>query len=144
MTALKAMKMDMGDVVRKRKKKSTSRQSAVRALDKAFGDYIKARDGVCVICGTDKNLTCGHLFTRAAYSTRWNPNNAFCQCSSCNLRHEYDFYPLDSYARARHGNEAIDELHVVHKTPMKFKTYQLEEMARYWTRKANEIREGKS
>lgn len=100
-----------------------SRKSLVRELDKAFSDYIRERDGWrCVTCGeTDRELLqCGHLFTRAAYSTRWVEANAVCQCSRCNLRNEYDPYPLTTYFLDRFGREKYDELHRLHRTTAKF------------------------
>ena len=78
----------------KTKKKTSDRKRLVKKLDKVFSQYIRFRDQRCVTCGSRENLQCGHLFSRTAYSTRWHPRNAFCQCSSCNLRHEHDPYPL--------------------------------------------------
>jgi hypothetical protein len=99
---------------------SKQRKSLVRQLDKAFGDFIKARDKRCVTCGAVENLQCGHLFSRVAYSTRWDEKNAFCQCRSCNMRHEYDPGPLTVYFLERFGPDVYAELHRKHKTLVKY------------------------
>ena len=71
--------------------KITPRKKLIKKLDTVFSLYIRKRDKRCVICGTKDNLTCGHLITRAKYSVRWDEDNAFAQCTSCNMKHEY--YP---------------------------------------------------
>lgn len=67
-------------------KKRYSRKNAVKELDKAFSEYIRARDGKCMQGGNCNGpLTCGHLITRSNYSTRWDEGNAFGQCSGHNF-----------------------------------------------------------
>jgi len=117
--------------------KSLTRKQAVRSADKAFSEYVRKRDEYCVTCGAKDRLQCGHLFSRVAYSTRWHEHNAFCQCAKCNMIHEYDPAPLTLYFLHRFGQNYYEELHSLHKTPMKFKTYQIEELARYYRRKAD-------
>jgi len=103
-----------------------SRKGIVRKLDKLVGVIVKQRDGSCVCCGSTYILQPGHLFSRIAYSTRWDMENLYCQCRNCNLKHEYDPYPLMNYAIKKHGQKLIDELHRRYVTPHKFKTYELE------------------
>ena len=116
-----------------------TRKQAVKAADKAFSEYIRKRDEYCVTCGSKDRLQCGHLFSRVAYSTRWNEHNAAAQCAACNMRHEYDPGPLTLYFLHRSGQDAYEELHSLHKSPMKFKTYQIEELANYYRRKTNAL-----
>jgi len=105
-----------------------TRKGIVRKLDALLKEIVVARDGKCVCCGTTQSLTPGHLFSRVAYSTRWDLNNVFAQCLSCNLRHEYDPYPLTSYFINKFGQSAYDKLHRFYVTPVKYKTYELEEL----------------
>ena len=106
-----------------------TRKGIVRKLDKLCGDIVKARDLGCVVCGKSTNLTPGHLFSRVAYSTRWDiERNLFCQCQNCNFRHEFDPYPLMKYATLILGEDTIEELHKDYRTVKKFKTYELEEL----------------
>ncbi len=105
-----------------------TRKGVVRKLDKLVGDIVKQRDGLCVTCGSMNNLQPGHLFSRVAYSTRWDLNNTYCQCRNCNLKHEYDPYPLTNYFIEIWGRKKLDALHRQYVTPRKFKTYELEEL----------------
>ena len=116
-----------------------SRKAVVKELDRVFGDYIKARDKRCVVCGSTDRPQCGHLFSRIAYSTRWNPMNAYQQCAGCNFRHESDFMPLLDYANRTHGTAKIRALHRLYETPVQYKTFQLEEMIRYWREQGKEV-----
>lgn len=115
--------------------KKPNRKLLVKKADKAFGDYIKARDPYCVVCGTTENPQCGHLFTRMYYSTRWNENNAFKQCCGCNLRHEYDAYPFTKYFLDRFGVAGYDELHRTAKSIHKISNGGLELIIETYKRK---------
>lgn len=125
-----------------------TRKGLVKAADRAFGKYIVARDKRCVThmavkgCETDYNLQCGHLFSRTAYSTRWNPLNAAAQCGGCNINHEGDPLPLTDYMIAKHGRGRIDALHALYHQPVKYKDYQLVEIARYFNAKAAALLDG--
>jgi hypothetical protein len=112
-----------------------TRKSLVKAADRAFSQYIVARDKKCVCCGSTRNLQCGHLFSRIAYSTRWNSLNSACQCARCNMNHEGDALPFMDYMVAKHGRDKIDELHTLYHQPIKYKDYQLEEIARFYREK---------
>ena len=113
--------------------KKTNRKSLVAKLDKVFGDYIKKRDGKCIVCGTRRGLQCGHLFTRAAYSTRWDEENAWGQCPGCNYRHEFDWMPMqDAVARKMID---VDALYIRHKKVAKLSNGDLESMIEHYKEK---------
>ena len=103
-----------------------TRKGLVRKLDKAFSEYIRKRDKYCVVCGTRENLTCGHLFSRIAYSTRWDEGNAFGQCAGCNLRHEHDAYPFTKWFISKFSQDHWDDLHHKYSTIRKFTNHELE------------------
>ena len=105
-----------------------TRKGLVRKLDKIVGELVKMRDLKCVCCGSTTNLQPGHLFSRVAYSTRWDLNNVFCQCQSCNFKHEMDPYPLTNYYIKKFGKKAYDSLHRKYVTPVKYKDFQLQEL----------------
>ena len=121
------------------RKQKTPRQKAVALADKHFSEYIRRRDRRCVCCGSTNNLQCGHLFSRKNYSTRWEPLNAYCQCSGCNLRHEYDPYTLTSYFIDLYGKEAYDDLHLKHVTPKKYTTAEILQIAESYKRLEGEL-----
>jgi len=105
-----------------------SRKSIIKRLDKAVSLFVIARDRVCVTCGSDKKLGCGHLFSRVAYSTRWDVDNVFCQCWPCNFKHEYDPWPLVSYALKELGQPLVVSLHQRYATRKKFGDRELLKM----------------
>ena len=108
------------------RKNQARRKELVKKLDKLVGDIVKLRDKKCIVCGTTERLTPGHLFSRVAYSTRWELHNLWAQCISCNFRHELDAYPMLQEVSKRIGVKEIDELHRLYSTPVQFKTYQLQ------------------
>jgi hypothetical protein len=118
----------------------SGRKALVKKLDKVFSEYIRARDkNKCVTCGSLERPTCGHIFSRSAYSTRWDDENAFCQCWGCNYKHEFDPYPLTEYARAVHGKKKYDAVHLRYNTPHKFPDYELEEMIEEYKQKKDAL-----
>lgn len=88
---------------------------------------VRERDLACVLCGDRETLTCGHLFSRVAYSTRWDLDNCFAQCLSCNLKHEYKPYNFFKWYINKFGQEKLDELDKKHNTIRKWKDFELEE-----------------
>jgi hypothetical protein len=108
---------------------ASGRKALVKKLDTVFSEYIRARDkGRCVTCGSLERPTCGHIFSRSAYSTRWDEENAFCQCWGCNYKHEFDPYPLTEYAREYHGQDKYDEVHRRYNTTHKFSDDDLKQL----------------
>ena len=74
------------------KKALPPRKSIIAKLDRLFANYIKKRDSgggeyfKCISCGQVKpikNADCGHYFSRRHIATRWDENNAHCECSYC-------------------------------------------------------------
>lgn len=109
--------------------KKRSRKSIVKELDRIFSLYIRQRDGnKSVISGSTDNPTNGHLFSRVAYSTRWDELNCHCQTWAENYRHEFDPYPYTQWFLKKYGQEKYDELHRKFVTPIKLKDYELLEM----------------
>ena len=108
--------------------RKTTRKGWVRKLDALVKQIVIARDITCVCCGTSKNLTPGHLFSRVAYSTRWDLDNVYAQCVNCNFRHESDPYPLTKHAELILGEDGLEDLHYKYVHPIKFKTFELEEL----------------
>lgn len=108
-----------------------NRKLLVKKLDSVVSKFIRARDKACVVCGSIEKLTNGHLFSRIAYSTRWDitdDGNCHCQCWDCNYRHEYDPYPYMSWYIKKFGQEKLDELHKRFNTPVKYHSRELLEM----------------
>lgn len=64
---------------------------------RAFNDYIRARDGnICISCGSTTAVSyhAGHYRTTAAASQlRFNEDNVHSQCSACNTHHSGNIGP---------------------------------------------------
>jgi 5-methylcytosine-specific restriction endonuclease McrA len=106
-----------------------TRKGLIRKLDKVIKDIVIARDNrQCVCCWDRTDLTPGHLFTRQVLRTRWDLDNVFCQCRSCNLRHEYYPFPLTNYYLKNFGQKKYEELHKKFWKPKPVKTWELKEL----------------
>ena len=124
-----------------KKARKPSRKSIVQKADRAFSSYIIARDGRrCVQCGTTENLTCGHIYTRTHYTTRWNEHNAMCQCAGHNMRHEFDFQPFYEKAIRRWGRIEMQTIHDLFEQAKPVKTAEILEIAEHYERCAKELR----
>lgn len=63
----------------------------ISMTQRAFNDYIRARDGdICISCGSTTAVSyhAGHYRTTAAASQlRFNEDNVHSQCAACNVHH---------------------------------------------------------
>ncbi len=76
-------------------KKKVKTKSKLKQTQIIFNEYIRRRDatpiGPCISCGMaikfgDKKCHAGHFYTRGARSDlRYNEDNVFAQCYSCNI-----------------------------------------------------------
>lgn len=113
-----------------------TRKGWIRKLDAIVKEIVLIRDKECVTCPywrmhqathtPSKVMEPGHLFTRAAYSTRWNLANVFKQCHNCNLKHEHDAYPFTRFYLDQFGQAAYDDLHKMYVVAVPIKTWELE------------------
>lgn len=109
-------------------KTNVERKRLVKKLDQIVSKIVIARDGKCVVCGSTQNLTCGHLFSRVHYSTRWSLTNCNCQCLGCNLKHEHNWEPYRRWFVQNYGQAFYDALYEDHMRVKKFKNYELQEL----------------
>lgn len=118
--------------INKLKKIRASRKALVKKLDNLVSLIVRLRDGRCIQCHSKESLTCGHLFSRTAYSTRWDLGNCYGQCLAHNLRHEYDPYAMTLAVTNLKGKEYVDDLYRRWHTPVILKDFQLEEMVKQY------------
>lgn len=131
---------------RRLKVQKPKRASIVKKLDAVFSQYIRERDqNTCITCGKVKGdgdvMTCGHLFSRVAYSTRWSELNASCQCWPCNFSHEFDFEPYRREFVKRHGIKKYNSLYLEFKKPKKYSDWELVELIEYYKNKLQALTE---
>ncbi len=112
----------------KKRKKRSARKIMIDKLDVIVSLIVRRRHPYCVTCGKKENLTCGHVFSRAHYATRWDLDNCFTQCMGCNLKHEYDPMPFYDWYQKEFGTEKFREVYNKWKEISHFKDHHLEEM----------------
>lgn len=78
-----------------------------KQLWKLVSKTIRIRDNyTCVQCGRQENNNdCGHLITRIRTATKFNPENLFCQCKSCNKKHSVNPHPFTIWFMDRYGEK---------------------------------------
>lgn len=112
----------------KRKTKQSLMRILKKKLDKKFSEYIRLRDNfTCVLCGNKERPQCGHVFSRSSHNTRWDEKNSFCQCSGCNMRHEFDPYPYNNWFIEKFGKDAWDQMHQKWNTVRQWSMQELED-----------------
>ena len=104
----------------------SNRKALVKTLDSYFSLFIRDRDKRCVLCGKRENLQCGHLLTRTAYSTRWDEENCFCQCSGCNMSHEHHPQVFINWYIGKFGIAKWEQLCARHARINKISNYDLQ------------------
>lgn len=120
----------------------TDKSRAIQKADKAFSLYIRARDPKCVTCGGE-TTDCSHVFRRTHLATRWDENNAAGQCRSCHFYHHTQTEAaLLNFARKRLGQKKYEDLMNRWGALSNWKTYQIEEIARYYTEKRKVLTNG--
>jgi hypothetical protein len=58
--------------------KKIDRKKLEKELDKLFSKAVIARDGKCVVSGSDYRLSAHHIRSRRHTITRWNLDNGIC------------------------------------------------------------------
>lgn len=81
---------------------------------RAFNDYIRARDGdICISCGSTTAVSyhAGHYRTTAAASQlRFNEDNVHSQCSSCNTHQSGNIGPYRINLITKIGLQRVEAL----------------------------------
>lgn len=127
----------------KRKRQPSARTLIVK-LDKVFSLYIRLRDSKpfgykafkCISCGKIKPFSkadCGHYYSRAKMSTRYDEENCNSECSHCN---RFSADHLDGYREnliAKIGQQRFDLLRVRANQTKKWSVFELQELIKYYT-----------
>lgn len=95
---------------------------------RAFNDFIRARDGdICISCGSTTAISyhAGHYRTTAAASQlRFNEDNVHSQCAACNVHHSGAIGPYRINLIAKIGLERVEALEN-NNTPHRFTREEL-------------------
>lgn len=111
-------------------------------IDKAFNEYIRLRDGACVICGNIESLQCSHYWGKKARpAVRWCELNAHAMCAKCHFLHHHGHEAVYAdFMYTQYGNEALDTLRNMSTAQSKLSKAELKEKLEYWKGKLNEIK----
>jgi len=130
-------------MIAKPKKKKAQTISQIRdKIDKAFNEYIRLRDGACVICGSTESLQCSHYWGKKARpAVRWDELNAHAMCAKCHYKHhlgheaEYADFMYNQY-----GFDTMNLLNIRSTHCSKWTRTELDEKLTYWKGKLHEIK----
>lgn len=73
----------------------------------AFSQYIRARDKICVTCGSDKSLHAGHFWHAVLDFDEMNVN---AQCAGCNHYKSGNLAVYAAYLIEKHGADKFRDL----------------------------------
>jgi len=124
-------------------KKKTQTISQIRdKIDKAFNEYIRIRDGACVICGNTENLQCSHYWGKKARpATRWHELNAHAMCAKCHFLHHHGHEAMYAdYMYNTYGFDTMELLNTRSTQCSKWTRSELDDKLNYWKEKLHEIK----
>jgi len=107
------------------KTKLLSGKRLTTALDNAVRKLIRLEypNPVCFVCGKNggwfdpktnpKGCQTGHYISRRRFAVRWDMDNIFVQCSSCNKVHNQNPAPFTLAIIKTYGEDRIDKLNKI-------------------------------
>ena len=128
--------------------KKITRSKIVKKLDAIFSQYIRKKNSIhgkakCFTCGKIdqwKKLQNGHFQSRRHYSTRWNETNCQVQCAGCNVFKYGEQFKFALELDNKYGSGTAQELHIKAQKQIKFQTFELLEMIKYYQDLFNELK----
>jgi len=77
--------------------------------------YIRARDKVCVICGSTETLQAGHVVPvgNSGLRIKFFEPDIFGQCSKCNMAHSYDNTVYFDWYDSKFAREKRDRINAI-------------------------------
>lgn len=106
--------------------KARSRKNLEDLLHRAVSRIVRMRHPFCVVCGSTKELTCGHYIRRGRKNITWDLVNCNTQCSRCNSIHNDDPEPYRRWMIATYGADTLVWLSHMANTPYVLDMWELE------------------
>ena len=100
-------------------------------LDKVVSQIVRKNTPYCVVCGSTKELSNGHLISRVIFRLRWdtrNDGNCHTQCWPCNYLHETEPHHYTNWYITTYGLEKYKNLIEESKIITHYKDKDLEEL----------------
>ena len=120
----------------------------LKKADSEFSRYIRLRDSdetgftMCCTCGKIlhwKQMDCGHFRGRSNRATRWIENNAHAQCKTCNQENDGEHFKYADFLIRKYGREIVSELTMSSNMDFKFTQLEVDDIAKYYKQKADEL-----
>lgn len=87
--------------LKRMKKVKRTKLPSIKSLKKRawdlFSIFIRNRDSRCVLCNSVKGFSAGHLIPTGKSATKFDENNVFGLCSTCNFRDRFERGYHDRY-----------------------------------------------
>ena len=125
-------------------RRNPSLRSLVEKLDRVFSLYIRLRDSRafgyrafrCISCGAVKpfdKADCGHYYSRAKMSVRFDEDNCHAECSSCNRFKADHLIGYRENLIRKIGQKRFDILRLRSNGVRKWSAWELEELCKHYT-----------
>lgn len=142
---------------KKKKKTERKRQPSlstyINKLDIAFSRYIRLRDAMpgglfrCISCGKIKPISqadCGHFWSRAKMSTRFDERNCNAECKACNRFSSDHLVMYRVNLIKKIGQLEYDRLQIQSHEIKKWSVWELEQLIKYYTILAKALEQDKN
>ena len=131
----------MVKVKKPKKRLPPSKSSLVKKLDHEISLYIRLSNSDtngyvrCVTCSAFKHwkeMQAGHYISRSHYSTRWNEDNIFPQCVSCNVFKNGNYPVYAEYLDEKFGVDYKKKLRLLGAVTVQVSRQWLEEQIKQY------------
>lgn len=132
----------------KRKGKTST---AVARLDRVFSEYIRLRDSKafgyrafkCISCGQIKPYSqadCGHYYSRAKMSTRYDEDNCHAECRHCNRFAADHIIGYRENLRKKIGDQRLELLARKANEVKKWSMWELEVLTDHYNKQITQLK----
>jgi len=130
------------------KEKLKTKGDHLKELQTIFNKYIRLRDAnePCISCGkyNTGKVDAGHFYSVGAYpNLRFNENNVFSQCVTCNRHRHGNIHEYRIRIVERIGQEAFDRLEQVRNIPFKPTITEIDVLKKVYRQKINSLTNNK-
>ena len=133
------------------KERKPSTASLVRKLDRIFSEYVRLRDSKpfgykyfrCISCGQIKpfeQADAGHFIGRTHMATRFDEQNVWCECRSCNRFSSDHMIYYQRNLEQRIGKDKVDLLIARGRQTKKWSAFELELLIKHYTERIKEMK----
>jgi len=125
----------------KKLKKLKSIKSLRNKLDKVFNEYIRTRDGKCILSKSKNKLQCSHYYDKKASPyLRWDERNAHAMTNKMHFKHHHGKAPNYSlWMFEKYGIEFMRKLYLDSEKKFKPERNDYDRLIKYYERKLRKV-----